>query len=156
MSPAEIRARCGERFRLLRSAGPVRVSRHATLVALVDWSFNLLSEPEQRLLIELGVFVGGFDLAAAHAVRSGGGDELETLDMLDVLVEQSLVQVGDGGGRTRYSLLETIRQYALGRWSGDDDRRLRRRHAEYFVGFAEWADRRDDPWRGTGAVAESC
>jgi predicted ATPase/DNA-binding CsgD family transcriptional regulator len=141
MTAPELLDRLGERFRLLRADRGVHVGRHATLVALVDWSFELMSDAERGLLRDAGVFAGSFDLAAAHAVRAQDGlDELETLDVLDALVEQSLVQVSDLDGGTRYTMLETIRQYAERLWTKIDGPALRCRHAAHFLDLAEAAD----------------
>jgi predicted ATPase/DNA-binding NarL/FixJ family response regulator len=141
MTASELLDRLGQRFRLLRAQETQPVGRHSTLASLVDWSFDLLSAAEQFLLRDVGVFAGGFDLAAAHAVRvDGGADELDTFDLLDALVAQSLLHVVEMDGRTRYLMLETIRQYVARSWSEDDAFRLRSRHADHFLGLAERAD----------------
>ena len=118
MSAAELLGRLGDRFRLLRADRGGTGGRHATLAAAVEWSYDLLSPAAQRVLDCLWVFSGGFDLAAAHHVRTAppsAGDELDTLELLDMLVDQSLVQVREIDGRTRYSMSETLRQYAAER-----------------------------------------
>jgi hypothetical protein len=108
----------------------------------IDWSYDLLSPTERGALNRLSVFPGGCDIAAAEAVLVD--DDLAAEDVVDVLgqlVDKSLVVVDpDAPGGTRYSLLETIRQYGRERLEADDDARaLRRRHADYFVGVAEEA-----------------
>jgi predicted ATPase/class 3 adenylate cyclase/DNA-binding CsgD family transcriptional regulator len=141
MTAAELLDRLGQRFRLLRAQETQPVGRHSTLSSLVDWSFQLLSAAEQNLLRDIGVFAGGFDLAAAHAVRlDSGADELDTFELLDGLVAQSLLHVAEMDGRTRYLMLETIRQYVVRSWDEDIDRRLRSRHADHFVRLAERAN----------------
>ena len=153
LSAAELASRLNQRFRLLTAAAPNTVeARHATLHTVVAWSYELLTEPQQRLLDRLAVFAGGFDLAAAHAVcGSDGDDELDTLELLDDLVEQSLVQVDERSGRSRYSLLETVRQFGVRQWSDDDRSQLGDRHCAHYASMAEtsWAGRvgpDDGPW----------
>ena len=99
--------------------------RQRSMRATLDWSHDLLSEPEQRLLRELAVFIGGFTLDAAQAVT--GRDPLEALAGL---VEQSLV-VADPGEEPRYRMLEPVRQYAAERLAGETAQ-LQARHATYF------------------------
>ena len=136
MSPAELDRRLDQRFRVLRSGDRVAPARHQTLRAAIDWSYDLLSQPEQRLLDRLSVFSGGCTLAAAEAVCAGGpidGDEV--FELLASLVARSLV-LADAGPETRYRLLETIREYGEERLAenGEADA-LRLRHAEYFLQF---------------------
>jgi predicted ATPase len=151
MTVSELRDRLDQRFRLLRLDRGAQEARHATLSAVVEWSYDLLGPREQSLLCDLGVFAGGFDLAGAHAIRcadsepnSGGDiavpDELDTLDLLDTLVGQSLVQASTLDGRTRYSMLETLRQFASNRWNSARRSRLQVAHAAYFLDFACHAD----------------
>jgi predicted ATPase/class 3 adenylate cyclase len=111
MSLAELRDRLGQRFRLL--VGSRRgMERHQTLRHAVAWSYDLLEDAEQRLLERCSVFAGGFDLESACAVAgSDGDDEYVVLELLDALVRKSLVTAGRSSGRTRYSMLETIRQF---------------------------------------------
>jgi predicted ATPase/class 3 adenylate cyclase/DNA-binding NarL/FixJ family response regulator len=114
LSLTEILDGLHDRFRLLTGGARTAVRRQQTLRASVDWSHALLSEPERVLFRRLAVFLGGFDLDAARAVS--GGDEVEryqVLDRLTLLVDKSLVVADDTRGRTRYRLLETVRQYAL-------------------------------------------
>jgi predicted ATPase/class 3 adenylate cyclase len=151
MTVSELHDRLDQRFRLLRLDRGTKESRHATLSAVVEWSYALLGSREQSLLRDLGVFAGGFDLAGAHAIRRAdserddGGDaavpdELDTLDLLDTLVGQSLVQASDPDGHTRYSMLETLRQFASNRWSSLQRARLQVAHAAHFLDFACHAD----------------
>ena len=122
--------------------------RHRTVGAMLDWSHDLLSEPERELFRRLSVFSGGFTLGAAEAVGAEpdapgdeGGSE-EVLELLGVLVEQSLVLAEVGGsGPTRYRMLEPVRQYALQRLeeSGEAEA-ARRRHATFYLALAEAAE----------------
>jgi predicted ATPase len=102
-----------DRFRLLAGGARTAVRRQQTVRASVDWSHALLTEPERVMFRRLAVFIGGFDLAAAQAVAGGGDVErYQVLDLLTLLVDKSLVVAENTGGRTRYRLLETVRQYA--------------------------------------------
>ena len=110
MTVTELRDRLDDRFRLL--VGSRRgLERHQTLRHAVAWSYDLLDDTEKTLLARCSVFAGGFDLAAACAV-GGCGDDLATLDVLDALVRKSLLVADRSSGRTRFSMLETIRQFA--------------------------------------------
>jgi predicted ATPase len=110
MTVSEVRDRLDDRFRLL--VGSRRgLERHQTLRHAVQWSYDLLDGTEKGLLARCSVFAGGFDLAAACAVTASD-DELSTLDLLDALVRKSLLVADRTSGRTRFSMLETIRQFA--------------------------------------------
>jgi predicted ATPase/class 3 adenylate cyclase len=139
LTPAELARRLDQRFRLLAGGRRSAVERHQTLRAAIDWSYELLEMPEQQLLDRLGVFAGGFTLEAAENVAGGAGiDADEVLELLAALVAQSLVVADVEGAETRYSLSETIRQYAQERLdeTGDADR-VRDQHAAYYTGFAQ-------------------
>ena len=117
--------------------------RQRTMRATLDWSHDLLHEPEKELFRRLSVFAGGFELEVAEEVCAAGGVEAEdVLVLLGNLVEQSLV-VADTSpeGRTRYRMLEPVRQYALEklRESGEADE-ARRRHVGYYLALAEEAE----------------
>ena len=138
LTPAEIAHQLADRFALLSGGRHATLPRHRTLEASVDWSYALL-EPDQRtLLCRLGVFAGGLDLRAAEEVCSGMGVEAwAILDALTGLVDRSLVQLDDDTGRGRYRLLETIRQYALGKLvDAGEVGALRDRHLQYFLTVA--------------------
>jgi predicted ATPase/class 3 adenylate cyclase/DNA-binding CsgD family transcriptional regulator len=142
LSLDEIMDSLHDRFRLLTGGGRTAVRRQQTLRASVDWSHALLTEPEQVLFRRLAVFLGGFDLAAARAVA--GGTDVETfqiIDQLTLLVDKSLVVAADARGRTRYRLLETVRQYALEKLgeSGEGDA-VRARHRDYYTAMATQLD----------------
>ena len=110
MTATEVRDRLGDRFRLL--VGSRRgLERHQTLRHAVAWSYDLLDDGERSLLDRCSVFAGGFDLAGAQAV-TGSDDDFATLDLLDALVRKSLMVADHSSGRTRFSMLETIRQFA--------------------------------------------
>jgi predicted ATPase/class 3 adenylate cyclase/DNA-binding CsgD family transcriptional regulator len=138
LSLAEIWDSLHDRFRLLTGGAHTAVRRQQTLRASVDWSHALLTGPERVLFRRLAVFLGGFDLDAAQAVAGGGEVErFQVLDQLSLLVDKSLVVADDSGGRTRYRLLETVRQYALEKLgeSGEADA-VRSRHRDYYTSLA--------------------
>jgi len=150
-TPEQIATRLDDRFRLLTGGSRTALPRQQTLRALIDWSYDLLPEPERALLRRLSVFAGGWTLEAASAVCEGGvedGGSLPPVDVIDTLsrlVDKSLVVVDDSapGGEARYHLLETIRQYARDRLM-DAERgewpRVRDRHLDYFVRLSEEAE----------------
>lgn len=116
--------------------------RQQTLRASVDWSHALLTEPERTLFRQLAVFLGGFDLAAAQAVVGGTeAERYQVLDQLSLLVDKSLVAANDSGGRTRYRLLETVRQYAAEKLneSGEADA-VRARHRDHYTALVAVLD----------------
>jgi predicted ATPase/DNA-binding CsgD family transcriptional regulator len=138
MSPAEIVGSLHDRFRLLTGGARTAVRRQQTLRASVDWSHALLTEPERILFRRLAVFVGGFDLEAAETVAGSGDIErYQVLDELTLVVDKSLVVTGNTGLRTRYRLLETMRQYALEKLSesGEADA-VRSHHRDYYATMA--------------------
>jgi predicted ATPase/DNA-binding CsgD family transcriptional regulator len=120
LTAEQLAARLDERFRLLTGGSRAALPRQQTLRATVDWSYDLLSDPERRLLNRLSVFAGGWTLEAAEAVCAGDGIEREeVVDLLLQLVRKSLVVAREGGdGAERYRLLETLRQYARGAVAG--------------------------------------
>jgi predicted ATPase/class 3 adenylate cyclase/DNA-binding CsgD family transcriptional regulator len=143
LSVEEIRDSLHDRFRLLTGGARKAVRRQQTLRASVDWSYALLTEPERVLFRRLAVFTGGCDLAAARAVAGDRDVErYQVLDQLTLLVDKSLVVAGDVDGRTRYRLLETVRQYALEKLSesGEADD-VRTRHRDYYESIADQLDR---------------
>jgi len=139
LSVEEIAARLDDRFRLLIGGSRTALPRQQTLRALINWSYELLSEAERTMLRRLSVFVGGWTLQAAEQVCSGGSiEEWEVLDLLTRLIDKSLVVAETEAGSERYRFLETIRQFAGEnlRESGEADE-LAHKHAMYFLGVAE-------------------
>jgi predicted ATPase/class 3 adenylate cyclase len=133
MTVSEMRDRLDQRFRLL--VGSRRgVERHHTLRHAVQWSYDLLDDPEKALLDRCSVFAGGFDLQSACEIM-GSDDDLAVLDQLDALVRKSLLVVDRSSGRTRFSMLETIRQFGEEQLvtSGAAEA-VRTAHARYFAG----------------------
>jgi predicted ATPase/DNA-binding winged helix-turn-helix (wHTH) protein len=110
---AGVRDRLGELFRLLTGDSRVRLRRHQTLRAALDWSYHLLLPTEQALLRRVGVFSGTFSIEGVrHIARDLHSDEWGALETLGSLIDKSMVQV-KGVDRPRYLLLETTRAYAL-------------------------------------------
>ncbi len=143
MTPAEIATRLDDQFRLLRGGARGAVERHQTLRHAIDWSYDLLSDDERLVLERLSVFAGGCSLDDAEAVVGGDAvDELDVLEHLSALVRRSLVLADDHEGRTRYRLLETVRQYAHEHLEESGAAEMaQRRHAVHYVAFAEEAGR---------------
>ena len=133
MTASEVRDRLDQRFRLL--VGSRRgLARHQTLRHAVAWSYDHLDDAEKLLLERCSVFAGGFDLESTCAV-TGSDDDFATLDLLDALVRKSLLVADRSAGRTRFSMLETIRQFAeeqlVARGEASE---IRAAHARYFAG----------------------
>lgn len=151
LEPAEIVRRLGDALTLL-GGGPNGVTRHQTLRGTLEWSHDLLSEPEQVLLRRLSVFSGGFTLAAIEAVC--GDAPLQRADLLDLLaklVDKSLVVTEKTAAGTRYRQLETVRQFC----SENLDRagetgQLSAAHCAHFLDLAVL----HNPERATGVVIE--
>ena len=139
LSVEEIAAHLTDRFRLLVRGDRTAVPRQQTLQALIDWSYDLLIEPERALLRRLSVFAGGWTLEAAEAVAAGGEiAEPDVLDLLSRLVEKSLVAADLDAAR--YRLLETVRRYALDRLGrAGEEARTRSRHLAFYLALAEKA-----------------
>ena len=140
LSVEQIDERLVDRFRLLQHGDRTALARQRTLQASIDWSHDLLSEPERIVFRRLAVFAGGWTLQGAEDVTSGSGiDRADVVDILSSLTEKSLVAV-DSEGR-RYRLLETIRQYAQERLSeaGEDDA-VRRRHLDHYLALMSGSD----------------
>jgi predicted ATPase/class 3 adenylate cyclase len=135
----KLNERLDDRFRLLTGGSRTALPRQQTLRALIDWSYDLLSELERVLLRRLSVFAGGWTLEAAEAACTREGvEEWEVLDLLTSLVEKSLVLYEERGGEGRYRLLETVRQYARDRLlESGDVATVRARHRDWFLRLAE-------------------
>ena len=162
LSTAQIAERLNDRFRLLTGGKRTALPRQQTLRALIDWSWELLTEREQLLLQRLSVFAGGMDMEAIELVCVGDGlDEYDILDLSAELVNKSLlVSLREQGKRPRYYLLETIRQYGQERllMAGQEDR-FRQQHLDYYWQLSQkaeqalvgpdqvaWMNRLDEEW----------
>ncbi len=138
----QIASKLDDRFRLLTGGARTGLSRHQTLRATMDWSYDLLLERERAVLRRLSTFAGGWTLEAAEAVCSGDGvDTSDILDLLTQLVDKSLVVMETRAEEARYRLLETVRQYGLDRLAeAREDADTQRRHLNWYMGLAEQAD----------------
>ena len=136
MTASEVRDRLDHRFRLL--VGSRRgLERHHTLRHAVAWSYDLLDDAEKTLLDRCSVFAGGFDLAKCLRGHAGSDDldDYAILDLLDALVRKSLLVADRSSGRTRFSMLETIRQFAEEQLvAGGEASEIRAAHSRYFAG----------------------
>ena len=156
----EIATRLDQRFRLLTTGNRTSLPRHQTLQAMVDWSWELLSAKEQALLRRLSIFAGVLTLPAAESVCKGGPiADFEVLDILTQLVNKSLVIAERSPGqKTRYKLLETIKQYSVGKLTESGEKNLiRQQHFDYYLQFAERAEpefRKSDQVLWRNRVAE--
>src|SRR5690349_16519037 len=141
LPPQALALRLDRRFSLLTDGARDLPERQRTLHNTLDWSFGLLSAGEQALFARLGVFAGPFGLLAAEAVGADSPGEGQApgqvTDTLGSLVDSSLVRADTRGGEPRFSLLETIRDYALERLAGGDWVQAHDRHAAYFRALAE-------------------
>ena len=142
LSAEEIAGGLDDQLRLL-GGGHRSDPRHQTIRASLDWSHELLTEPERQLFARLSVFSGGFDLEAAAAVCAGGGIVPgQILDQIQGLVDKSLLAVERRAGVTRFWIQNFVRQYAAERLAAaDEDDLLAGRHRAYFRELAERADR---------------
>ena len=158
LTPCEILARVNERVGILRATDR-RTARHQTLESLVAWSYDLLTAPEQRLLNRLSVFVGSFDLLSTERVCAGGGlGADEVVDLIDRLVDKSLVSASAARGTTRYRMMDTVRQYAARKLEAAGEQAdLFDRHVRHFSSQAQsLGDRiRSSDTRGTSAALSS-
>jgi predicted ATPase len=174
LSPGALLARLNDRMRLLTGGPRDLPERQRTLRSTLDWSYDLLPEGERALLARLGTFSGTFDLPAVEVICGQANEagppapaqDGHVVDMLDSLVENSLVVPGADGDEPRFRLLETVADYALerlrerGEWAQMHDR-----HAAYFLAFArpteserygvaqlKWLDRLEAERRNIGSA----
>jgi len=140
LSVEQIEERLEDRFRLLTGRSRTTLERHQTLRAAIDWSYNLLSADEQSLFRRLSVFIGSWSLPAAETVCSAEGSP-EILELLEQLVNKSLVFTEESHAEARYQMLETIRQYAYEKLVQHVESQAQHdRHLGYFLHLAEEAE----------------
>jgi predicted ATPase/DNA-binding SARP family transcriptional activator len=141
MSVDQLAHRLDDRFRLLTGGSRTALPRHKTLRAVVDWSWELLTDAERMVLRRLSVFSGGASLDAAERVCAGDGVEQEQmLELLTALAEKSLLRT-DGYGAPRYRMIGTIKEYAGHRLAEAAESDLARHaHLAYFTELAETAE----------------
>ena len=148
LPPAALLQRLSNRLAVLTGGARDLPARQQTLRNTIEWSYNLLEPAEQRLFMRLAVFAGGWTVEAAEAVCNAAGElELEVLDGLQSLVDKSLVTQSSNPPsiqkpeEPRFSMLETIREYAVERLETSSEAELlRQRHAEYYLALAEAAE----------------
>jgi predicted ATPase/DNA-binding CsgD family transcriptional regulator len=143
LSVRQILERLADSFSLLVGGSRTAPTRQQTLRATLDWSHNLLADPERAVFRCLAVFAGGWSLEAAEAVcNSDGKSPPDVLELLTRLVDKSLVVADEQASRSRYRLLEPIGQYAYARLAESGDLNdARRRHAAFCLTFAEALER---------------
>lgn len=142
MSLAALRARLADRLTLLSGGNRDAPVRHQAMRSAIAWSYDLLSEPQRKLFRRLSVFAGGFTVQAAEAMGDRGADDVATIDLLQSLIEHSLIRLAhaDRGG-DRFEMLETIRAFSLEvLTSSDEEVAARTAHAGYFLDFAASLD----------------
>ncbi|HZX70461.1 MAG TPA: winged helix-turn-helix domain-containing protein [Rhodanobacter sp.] len=142
LSPEQLLLRMQDRFQWQADAPAGRTAHHQTLGALIDWSYALLSGREQALLCAMGVFAGGWTLHGAMAIGAAFGlDGEQTLDLLGGLVDKSLVTVDANINPPRYSLLDSVRLFALAQLGkSGDEARVRRAHLAHCIDFTARVD----------------
>lgn len=143
LSVSNLAYRLDERFKILSGGSRTALPRQKTLTALMDWSYDLLSPQEQTLFKRVAIFAGSLTLDAAAAVCSGDGiDDCDVFDLIASLADKSLVVADTSGKLERYRVLESNRQYALDKLTASGEReRIASRHAEYFRGVAQTAQK---------------
>jgi len=144
LSPQALLRHLEQRLKLLTGGARDAPSRQRTLRATIDWSYALLDEAEQRLFSRLSVFAGGWDLEAAEGVCDfDGALGIEVLDGITALLDTSLIrEEHDRRGEARYSMLESIHEYAREKLEGSGQAQaVQHRHAEYFIALAEHGER---------------
>jgi predicted ATPase len=142
LTPSAMTGRLASRLQLLTSGARDLPARQQTLRHTIDWSYDLLSEAEQKLFRRLSAFTGGFTLEAAESVCDAKQDlGLEILDGMASMVDKSLVrQMNAEEGESRFVMLETIREYGVEKLAASDEERLTRKaHAAYCLVLAEEA-----------------
>ena len=140
LSPTQLWERLDDRFSLLVHGPRDLPDRQRTLLATIDWSFDLLEEPEQELFKQLSVFRGGFELDAVE--RVSGLDGVEVLDLMEELVSKSLVTMESVAGDARFELLESLRAYGRLRLDPKDLNELQQRHLEWSESLGVSAEQR--------------
>ncbi|MEU9987409.1 AAA family ATPase [Streptomyces sp. NPDC048045] len=153
LTPAEILDRLDDRFALLTTGSRTAVPRQRTLRELMDWSYDLCDAGERALWARVSVFSGGFDLEGVAGVCCDDALPAATLlDVLDGLVEKSVLTHRDHDGRSRYDMLETVRDYGRERLAESGEPPvLRRRHRDHYLGLTaraqeEWFGPRQAEW----------
>ncbi|MFC8718486.1 ATP-binding protein [Kitasatospora sp. NPDC057198] len=142
LSVEQLAARLEDRFRLLTGGDRTAPARHHTLRTAIGWSHELCTMQERLLWARLSVFAGGFDLDAAEYVCAGHGlDADAALELVESLVDKSVLDRLDTDGTVRFRMLDTLREYGAGWLRASGDRpRLLRRHRDWYLGVATWGE----------------
>jgi predicted ATPase len=140
LSPADVARRLDSRLASFASTAPDVPERQRTLRGTIEWSYELLDATQRRLFSRLAIFDGGFSLDAAEAVV-GVDPDGDVAEVLESIVDQSLARREDRDGSARFSMLETIREYAAERLAASDEHEaIAARHAAFFREMAETAE----------------
>jgi len=138
LTPQQLEERLGERYELLTAGRRTAPARQQTLRALIDWSWELCSERDQRAWARMCLFSGSFDLPAAEHVARDGLDRSEVLDALHSLVDQSVLLREQDGEEIRFRLLHAMREYGQERLAESGEQELvQQRHCEWYGGVVE-------------------
>ena len=140
LPPEELLARLQRSLTLLTSGARTLPERQRTLRGAISWSYDLLTEAERRLFTRLSVFSGGWTLAAAESIARPEEQGLDTLGGLSSLVDKSLIRADEPNGQPRFSMLDTIREFAEEQLSSGELEAVRQRHGYYFLEFAGAAE----------------
>jgi predicted ATPase/class 3 adenylate cyclase len=161
LAPRQLAQKLDERFHVLTGGSRTALPRQQTMRALIDWSYDLLTQKEQQLFRKLAVFAGGWTLETASQVCAGESEASleawEVLELISSLVDKSLVLVEPAAEQERYVLLESIRQYAAERLDSSGERDVvARAHATAYLDLAQRLDemRESSPRRAWRAIAE--
>ena len=153
LSPDEIADRLADRYRLLTAADRMAPERHRTLRLCVDWSYSQCDERERSLWSRISVFVGGFELDDVEGVCAHGDlDPIDVLDVLTSLVDKSIVTRIGAGDRSRFRMLESLREYGLERLhTSGEYHDVRERHRDWYADLvlrarAEWISPEQVAW----------
>jgi predicted ATPase len=140
LTPHQLLERLDDRFEILSGGARDLPERQHTLRGAIDWSYNLLSEPAKALFRRLAVFAGGWSIKAAEAVCNPSNDlGASVLDELESLIDCTLVSVSEGvGGRPRFGMLQSIREYALERLLESGElHEMNKLHIQHYLGFVQ-------------------
>ena len=141
LRPAQLLEKLSDRFRVLTGGSRTVLPRQQTLRALIDWSYDLLSEAERSLLRRLAVFAAGWSIEGAVAVAAGDDiDEWDIIELMSGLVDKSLVMADTAAAEPRYRLLESTRHYALDKLRESGETGYRRRLADHMAAFYRLAE----------------
>lgn len=155
LSPSAMLPQMRGRLHLLATGANDFPARHQTMAASIAWSYDLLDDHTRPFFYCLAVFVGGFTIEAAQQVAGPGMEEGAVIVCLEQLVSQSLVRREDGEDESRFTLLETVRAFALERLSAaGDEVAVRDRHAQYFCAEAHAAEVDDNRQRAIAWISQ--